>query len=90
MSKSLFQGLQEERSGFVEQKNEAVVRRLVGYGRFEGIDAARPLARLFAAARLYINFLPRFVLEYLIPTGAFADLSCQCAFPPEGVRVRPE
>lgn len=40
---------------FVEQKNGAVVRRLVGYGRFQGIEAARALARLFAAARLHIN-----------------------------------
>lgn len=40
---------------FVE-KNGAIVRRLVGYGRFEGIDAARSLARLFATARLHINF----------------------------------
>jgi hypothetical protein len=29
---------------FVEQKNGAVVRRLVGYGRFEGIEAARELS----------------------------------------------
>jgi len=36
---------------FVEQKNGAVVRRLVGYGRFQGVEAARALARLFAAAR---------------------------------------
>lgn len=41
---------------FVDQKNGAIIRRLVGYGRFEGLDAARSLARLFAAARLHINF----------------------------------
>src|SRR5207247_6224449 len=40
---------------FVEQKNGAIVRRLVGYGRFQGIEAARALARLFAAARLQIG-----------------------------------
>jgi hypothetical protein len=39
---------------FVEQKNGAVVRRLMGYGRFEGADTARVMARLYAAARLYI------------------------------------
>ena len=33
---------------FVEQKNGAIVRRLVGYGRFQGIEAARALARLLA------------------------------------------
>ncbi|WP_146006721.1 transposase family protein [Bradyrhizobium forestalis] len=49
---------------FVEQNNGAIVRRLVGYGRFEGIDAARSLARLFAAARLHINFFqPSFKLK---------------------------
>ena len=37
---------------FVEQKNGAVVRRLVGYGRFEGAETAAVLARLYAAARL--------------------------------------
>jgi len=35
---------------FVEQKNGAVVRRLVGYGRFEGIEMAAVLARLYTAA----------------------------------------
>src|SRR5215469_18050717 len=35
---------------FVEQKNGAVVRRLVGYGRFEGIESARVMVRLYAAA----------------------------------------
>jgi hypothetical protein len=49
---------------FVEQKNGAVVRRLVGYGRLQGVDAARALARLFAAARLHINFFqPSFKLK---------------------------
>jgi hypothetical protein len=49
---------------FVEQKNGAIVRRLVGYGRFEGVEAARALARLFAAARLHINFFqPSFKLK---------------------------
>lgn len=41
---------------FVEQKNGAVVRRLVGYGRFEGVETARVMARLYAAARLHVNF----------------------------------
>jgi hypothetical protein len=56
---------------FVEQKNGAIVRRLVGYGRFEGIDAARSLARLFAAARLHINFFqPSFKLKEKHRDGA--------------------
>jgi hypothetical protein len=41
---------------FVEQKNGAVVRRLMGYGRFDGVETARVITRLYAAARLYINF----------------------------------
>jgi len=41
---------------FVEQKNGAVVRRLIGYGRFEGIETARMLVRLYAASRLHTNF----------------------------------
>jgi hypothetical protein len=49
---------------FVEQKNGAVVRRLVGYGRFEGIETARILIRLYAASRLHTNFFqPSFKLK---------------------------
>ncbi|MBV8495816.1 MAG: transposase, partial [Gammaproteobacteria bacterium] len=33
---------------WVEQKNGAVVRRIVGYRRFEGLEAAAALARLYA------------------------------------------
>jgi Integrase core domain len=56
---------------FVEQKNGAIVRRLVGYGRFHGIEAARALARLFAAARLHINFFqPSFKLKEKRREGA--------------------
>lgn len=49
---------------FVEQKNGAVVRRLVGYGRFDGVEAAQVIARLYAAARLHVNFFqPSFKLK---------------------------
>ena len=41
---------------FVEQKNGAVVRQLVGYDRFEGEKAYRQLAELYRGVRLYINF----------------------------------
>lgn len=40
---------------WVEQKNGAVVRRLVGYGRLEGVGALRCLNRLYAASRLQVN-----------------------------------
>jgi hypothetical protein len=56
---------------FVEQKNGAVVRRLVGYGRFEGIETAQVTARLYAAARLYVNFFqPSFKLKEKRREGA--------------------
>jgi hypothetical protein len=56
---------------FVEQKNGAVVRRLVGYGRFEGAETAAVLARLYAAARLHVNFFqPSFKLKEKRREGA--------------------
>jgi hypothetical protein len=56
---------------FVEQKNGAVVRRLVGYGRFDGIETARVMARLYAAARLHVNFFqPSFKLKEKRREGA--------------------
>lgn len=48
---------------FVEQKNGAVVRRMVGYRRFEGLEAAALLAELYRAVRLFVNFFqPSFKL----------------------------
>ena len=41
---------------YVEQKNGAVVRQLVGYDRFEGQWAYKQLTELYRAVRLYINF----------------------------------
>ena len=56
---------------FVEQKNGAVVRRLVGYGRFDGVETARVMARLYAAARLHVNFFqPSFKLKEKRREGA--------------------
>jgi hypothetical protein len=56
---------------FVEQKNGAVVRRPMGYGRFEGVETARVMARLYAAARLYVNFFqPSFKLKEKWREGA--------------------
>jgi hypothetical protein len=56
---------------FVEQKNGAIVRRLVGYGRFDGVEAAKAMARLYAAARLYVNFFqPSFKLKEKRREGA--------------------
>ena len=56
---------------WVEQKNGAIVRRLVGYGRFEGVLAGEALGRLYAAARLHGNlFQPSFKLREKRREGA--------------------
>ena len=40
---------------FVEQKNGAMVRQVVGYDRFVGEHAYRQLSELYRALRLYVN-----------------------------------
>jgi hypothetical protein len=56
---------------WVEQKNGAVVRRLVGYGRLRGLDATEALASLYQVSRLYINFFqPSFKLKSKTRHGA--------------------
>lgn len=40
----------------VEQKNGSVVRRFIGYDRFEGVDPCRILNALYSQLRLYVNF----------------------------------
>jgi hypothetical protein len=56
---------------WVEQKNGAVVRRLVGYGRLQGREATAALARLYAVSRLYVNFFqPSFKLTSKIREGS--------------------
>lgn len=56
---------------WVEQKNGAVVRRLVGYGRLKGIKATQILTRLYSASRLYVNcFQPSFKLKEKSRHGA--------------------
>ena len=47
---------------FVEQKNGAVVRRMVGRGRLEGLAAASALAELHRDVRLFVFFQPSFKL----------------------------
>lgn len=56
---------------WVEQKNRAVVRKLVGYERFAGLDATRAMAKLYSASRLYLNyFQPSFKLKSKTREGA--------------------
>ena len=72
-------GLEQTRSraykkndqAWVEQKNGAIVRRLVGYGRLSGLAATHALAQLYAAPRLYVNFFqPSFKLKTKTRDGA--------------------
>jgi hypothetical protein len=84
MSQSVFdyckgRGLVQTRSraykkndqAWVEQKNGAIVRRLVGYGRLSGAAATMALAKLYASSRLYINFFqPSFKLKSKTRDGA--------------------
>jgi hypothetical protein len=56
---------------WVEQKNGAVVRRAVGYRRYEGLEAAAALARLYTSLRLFVNFFqPSFKLAGKARDGA--------------------
>lgn len=73
------QGLEVTRSrayrkndqAWVEQKNGGIVRRLVGYGRFVGLDATAALARLYDVVRLHGNlFQPSFKLREKTRNGA--------------------
>lgn len=55
---------------WVEQKNGAIVRRIVGYRRFEGLEAAE-LSRLYDSVRLFVNyFQPSFKLAEKQRAGA--------------------
>ena len=48
---------------WIEQKNGAVIRKVVGHERFAGIVAGQALAQLFQVVRLYVNyFQPSFKL----------------------------
>lgn len=56
---------------WVEQKNGAIVRKLLGYRRFEGIAAARAITCLYGASRLFVNFFqPSFKLAAKSRDGA--------------------
>ena len=56
---------------WIEQKNGAVVRKLLGYRRFAGIAAAQAITRLYGASRLFVNFFqPSFKLAAKHREGA--------------------
>ena len=53
------------------KNNGSIVRRLIGYDRFEGLDAYNALSELYATLRLYINFFqPSLKLKSKIRDGA--------------------
>lgn len=41
---------------YVEEKNGSIVRKIVGYDRYEGIESWKLLSELYEVARLYVNF----------------------------------
>jgi len=47
---------QKNDQAWIEQKNGAVVRRFVGYDRYQGVVAGQCLGRLYQAVRLYVNY----------------------------------
>ena len=56
---------------WIEQKNGAVVRKLLGYRRFQGIASAQAITRLYGASRLFVNFFqPSFKLAEKHREGA--------------------
>ena len=56
---------------WVERKNGAVVRRIVGYRRYVGLEAAAALGRLYMSVRLFVNFFqPSFELASKKRDGA--------------------
>lgn len=62
---------QKNDQAWIEQKNGAVIRKMVGHERFSGIVAGQALAQLLEAVRLYVNyFQPSFKLRERIREGA--------------------
>lgn len=62
---------QKNDQAWIEQKNGAVVRRIVGYERLSGMVAGRLLGQLCQAVRLYVNYLqPSFKLKGKLKEGS--------------------
>jgi hypothetical protein len=69
--------------GFIEQKNGAVVRRMIGYDRYEGSAACKKLGELYGVLRLYQNyFQPSMKLLSKKREGAKAIKKYEPAQPP--------
>jgi hypothetical protein len=55
---------------WIEQKNGAVIRKIIGHERFSGIVAGQALAQLLQAVRLHVNyFQPSFKLRERVREG---------------------
>jgi hypothetical protein len=62
---------QSNDQAWVEQKNGMLVRRVVGYQRLEGLEAAQVMGELYGALRLFTNlFQPSFKLKTSERQGA--------------------
>ena len=56
---------------WIEQKNGAVIRKIVGHDRYSGVVTGQALAQLYQAVRLYVNyFQPSFKLRDKIRLGS--------------------
>jgi hypothetical protein len=56
---------------WIEQKNGAVIRKMVGHERFSGLVAGQALAQLLQVVRLYVNFFqPSFKLQNRVREGS--------------------
>lgn len=63
--------LHKNDQAWVEQKNGAIVRRLLGYERLEGPEATEAVNRLYGVARYFVNFFqPSFKLAEKHRQGA--------------------
>lgn len=47
---------QKNDQAHVEEKNGSIVRRLIGYDRYEGLEAWKALSAVYRVLRLYVNF----------------------------------
>ena len=62
---------QKNDRAWIEQKNGAVIRRMVGHGRLGGLVAGRALAQLLQSVGLYVNFFqPSFKLRERVHDGS--------------------
>ncbi|SFK30624.1 hypothetical protein SAMN05216525_1883, partial [Bradyrhizobium sp. Gha] len=70
---------------FVEQKNGAVV---VGYRRFEGLEAAKLLAELYRSARLFVNITATIQASFANAAEFFNSL-LSCLLSRDSIKRRP-